>query len=105
MADSINTDLLFRMVAHWLATKPKTYYGSTYGAPLEELLQKPLNSPLADAFLSKMREDIPVISALPSEAVNLWAESKDGDKKILHIEIYGQYVSLDDLIGVPRGNY
>lgn len=105
MAEALNTDLLFRMIAHWLATKPNSYYGSTYGAPLEELLQKPLSSPMSDAFLAKMREDIPVLALLPGEAVNLWAENDGVDRKTIHIEIYGQYVSLDDLLEVSRGNY
>lgn len=104
MAETLNTDLLFRMIAHWLATKPNSYYGSSYGAPLEELLQKPLNSPMSDAFLAKMREDIPVLAALPGEAVNLWASTEGVDRKNLHIEILGRYVSLDDLLEVSSGN-
>ncbi len=105
MADDLNTDLIFRMIAHWLATPPNAYYGSTYGSPLEDMLQKPLSSPIADAFLAKMREDIPVIAALPSGTVNLWAEDDGLDKKTIHIEVSGRTVSLADLGAVSRGNF
>jgi len=103
--DAYNVDLLFRMVSHWLATKPFTYLGSTYGAPTEELLQKPLSSPIADAFLAKMREDIPVLAALPAGVINMYAEPDGIDRKNIYIEINGSAVSLSDLGDVKRGSY
>lgn len=105
MAEALNTDLVFRMIAHWVQTKPRTYYGSSYGCPLEDMLQKPLSSPIADAFLAKMREDIPVVAALPNGAVNLRTDSDGLEKKFIYIEVFGQMVSLDDLGEVSRGNY
>jgi hypothetical protein len=103
--DAYNVDLLFRMVAHWLKTKPFTYLGSTYGAPTEELLQKPLSSPIADAFLAKMRDDIPVLAALPPGVINMYADSDGIERKNIYIEINGSAVSLSDLGDVQRGSY
>lgn len=105
MAESLNTDLLFRMIAHWWNTKPNTYYGSTYGNPVEDMLQKPLNSPIADWFLAKMIEDIPVLGALPAGTVNLYTTSEGVDIKSIHIEVAGQVLALADLSEVSRGNY
>ncbi|WP_122558511.1 hypothetical protein [Pseudomonas viridiflava] len=105
MAQALNTDLIFRMVAHWLNTKPGSYYGSTYGAPNEDLLQKPLNSPIADAYLAKMFVDIPVLAALPPGIINIYAENEGVDVKRLYIEVSGQTISLSDLSEVSRGNY
>lgn len=103
--DPLNTDLLFRMIAHWAATKPNTYYGSTYGSPGEDLLQKPLSSPIADAYLAKMREDIPVIADLPPGTINMYSTHDGLDRKSIFIEINGAYVSLADLGDVNRGSY
>ncbi|MFJ3487113.1 hypothetical protein ACIPL1_27395 [Pseudomonas sp. NPDC090202] len=105
MAETLNTDLLFRMIAHWLNTKPNSYYGTTYGNPLEDMLQKPLNSPIADAFLAKMRQDIPVLDALPSGTINLYTTNEGVDVKNIYIEVAGQTLSLSDLAEVSRGNY
>lgn len=103
--DTLNTDLLFRMIAHWVGTRPYTYYGSTYGAPTEDLLQKPLSSPIADAYLAKMREDIPVIASLPPGTINMYTSNDGLDRKTIFIEINGSYVSLADLGDVQRGSY
>lgn len=103
--DTLNTDLLFRMIAHWLGTRPNTYYGSTYGAPTEDLLQKPLSSPIADAFLAKMRTDIPVIAALPAGTINMHSTHDGLDRRNIYIEINGSYLSLADLGEVQRGTY
>lgn len=103
--DVFNVDLLFRMVGHWLGTVPNSYHGSTYGAPLMELLQKPLSSPIADAFLAKMRVDIPVLAALPMGTINMYAENKGIDRKSIFIEINGSSLSLSDIGEVKRGPY
>ena len=103
--DTLNPDLLFRMIAHWVGTKPSAYYGSSYGAPTDDMLQKPLSSPIADAYLAKMREDIPVIAALPVGAVNLHVTNNGLDRKNIFIEINGSMVSLSELGEVKRGSY
>jgi len=103
--DAFNVDLLFRYIAHWVGTKPKTYLGSTYGAPTEDLLQKPLSSPLADAYLAKMRVDLPVIAALPNGAVSMSITNDGIDRLNIYISINGASVSIADLEGISRGAY
>lgn len=101
----LNTDLIFRMVAHWWSTKPGAYYGTTYGNPVEEMLQKPLNSPVADYFIAKMLKDIPVLGALPAGTINLYMTATGVDIRDVHIEVAGKTLALSDLNGVSRGNY
>lgn len=103
--DTFNVDLLFRFVAHWVATKPKTYLGSTYGAPTEDLLQKPLSQPLSDIYLAKMLKDLPVLAALPPGVVSMSVSNDGLDRKNIFITIAGSSVSLASLGGVARGNY
>jgi hypothetical protein len=104
--DVFNVDLLFRMIAHWLRTKPKSYLGSPYGAPLDDWLQKPLSSPIADAFLAKMKVDIPVLAALPPGTISLEATDDGIDQRNLFININGSSISVDSLVGeVDRGSY
>lgn len=105
MAEPLNTDLLFHMIAHWWATKPNSYYGSTYGNPADDLLQKPLSTPLADYFLAKLFTDIPVLAALPQGTVNIYMTSEGVDIRNAHIEVNGQMLELADLTEVSRGNY
>ncbi|MFV3292428.1 MULTISPECIES: hypothetical protein [Pseudomonas] len=105
MAEPLNTELLFRMIAHWWQTKPNTYYGSTYGNPADDLLQKPLSTSLGDWYLAKMIEDIPVLGALPAGMLNLYVDQQGVDIKDVHIELAGQSIQLSDLSEVSRGNF
>lgn len=97
MASVINGDLLQAMVRHWLGTPPNGYLGSGYGADVMSLLQQAMLTMNADAFIAKMREDLPIIGALPSSAVNLYFEDRGNDSKVLLIEVMDSLVSIDNL--------
>ncbi|NCC41613.1 MAG: hypothetical protein EOM21_19775 [Gammaproteobacteria bacterium] len=78
------------MVGDWLATPVNGYLGSNYGQDLKRILHTPMASPAADAQLAKLREDVPVLGILPSNAINIYAQSRDYDIKMIYIEVAGQ---------------
>lgn len=53
------------MVRHWLNTPVEGYLGSGYGQDAKALLQLPQADGAPEAFLEKMRQDIPALQALP----------------------------------------
>lgn len=90
------------MVTHWLSTPPNGYLGSDYGSDPQALLQTPMAAVgLGDAFLDKMRQDVPVIGALPAGAVNVHLEkmSNRNDGKRLLIEVLDSVVSVSQSEG------
>ena len=92
--DKITATDLQGMVTHWVGTPPNGYLGSDYGADTLAMLQSPMKIGLADAFLSKLRADVPLVGALPAGAVNLYAQDAGPDKRSIFIEASGQLVAL-----------
>jgi len=83
-----------KMVRHWLDTPCNAYLGSDYGQDAKSLLQRPLSDGLADSFLQKLREDVPVVGVLPPGAVNLYAEETPPDRLHIFIDIAGQDIDV-----------
>lgn len=98
MAQNIlNGTEVLGMVTHWLDTPPNGYLGSDYGSDPQALLHAPMAAAgLGDAFLDKMRQDVPVIGALPDRAVNVHLEKlpNRNDGKRLLIEVLDSVVSV-----------
>lgn len=84
------------MVRHWLRTPPNGYHGSSYGSDPHSLLQQPLSTGLADAFLAKLLEDIPILGALPAGAVNVLFQDNDKESKLLMIEVLDSLITIDE---------
>ncbi|MCM1128931.1 MAG: hypothetical protein NC211_03510 [Alistipes senegalensis] len=82
------------MVRHWLNTPVGSYLGSDYGQDVKSLLQRPHADGAADAFLAKMREDVPVLQALPAGALNLYGITSLPDRLDLVIEVAGQAIEI-----------
>lgn len=78
------------MARHWLHTPAFGYLGSDYGQDLKSLLQRPHADTAADAFLAKMRGDLPVLQVLPAGAVNLYARESGIDRLDIVLDIAGQ---------------
>ena|SRR5437763_13266644 len=93
MANISKNDLV-DMIRHWLATPPNGYLGSSYGADLKALLQNPLSTGVADSLLAKMRVDIPLVAALPSSALNIYAVAEGPDKLTIQIDVAGELIPL-----------
>jgi hypothetical protein len=83
-----------RMVRHWLKTPTNGYLGSDYGQDAKSLLQRPHADGLADAFLQKLRTDVPIVGAMPSEDVNLYAINTPPDKTEIVIEVAGTGIEV-----------
>lgn len=92
--DKITADELQGMVTHWAATPPNGYLGSSYGADTLAMLHTPQKTGLADAFLNKLREDVPLVGALPAQALNLYAQDSAPDQRTIYIEASGRLVAL-----------
>lgn len=78
-----------RMITHWLQTPPNGYLGSDYGSDAKSLLQKALHSGVADAFIEKMKKDLPILSVIPQENIGLYSIPEPPDKLRLFIAIDG----------------
>lgn len=83
------------MVTHWLGCPPNGYLGSGYGSALQDLLQTPLSGGAADAVLRKLRDDVPVMSQIPEDSLNIFAQNEPPDGLRLFIEVAGSFVRVD----------
>lgn len=83
----IESDDVVGMVTHWLSTPVNGYFGSGYGADRASLLLAPLSSNRADAFLAKMRRDIPLLGMLSDDMLSIEAERQGFEVIMLHIRI------------------
>lgn len=61
------------MTTHWLDTPVMGYLGSSYGQDLKANLQLPQNEAVANDYIRKLQNDVPVLSILPDGAIGLYA--------------------------------
>lgn len=98
MADLVDVLQIEKMIDHWIGTPPNGYLGSSYGADLPSLLQKPISvlNIEADKFLAKMKQDIPILQALPAGSVNIYGQKVPGtfDKYEIFVTIFERQISL-----------
>lgn len=97
----LNATDLAEMTTHWLGCPVGGYLGSGYGSDIKDLLQRPLSAGLANRALAKLREDIPVIGALPSDALNIYAQREGSERLNIAFDINGSWVQLDQSGGNP----
>ncbi|WP_211474993.1 hypothetical protein [Collimonas humicola] len=89
MKSTITAQDIQAMVRHWLCTPPNGYLGSDYGADPQSLLQNPMAAGIGDAFISKMREDVPALEVMPSGAVNVFYVDALPDRRELIVDVAG----------------
>ena len=97
MSSKITPQSVQAMVTHWLSTPVNAYLGSDYGSDLMPLLQLPLRDhTAADAAITKLRTDVPIITALPPEstAIYTYAEPEKVDSLGLVVEVAGQAIDV-----------
>lgn len=87
--NAINAQDIQRMITHWLSTPVNGYLGSDYGSDVKSLLQKALHSGVADAFIAKMKKDLPILSVIPQENIGLYSVPEPPDKIRIYIAIAG----------------
>ncbi len=76
-----------KMVRHWLSTPVNSYLGSDYGFDKHALLFTPLTMNAADEVIAKLRRDVPVLSILPPDSINLYSVPLSPDKLHFILEI------------------
>lgn len=94
---SITANDVQGMVSHWLGCRPNGYLGSGYGSGVRDLLQTPLHGGGADRLVAKLRDDVPIIAAMPADAVNVAASPAAGspDRLDFFVEVAGTFVQMD----------
>lgn len=96
----IDSSAITGMVEHWLDTPVNGYVGSSYGADIASLLFAPLSDNRADAFLAKMKQDIPVLAMLNDEQLTIQAETQGFEVVMLYLRIGSIMIPL----GKPDAN-
>ncbi|AJK46253.1 hypothetical protein BGL_1c17440 [Burkholderia plantarii] len=82
------------MVRHWLDTPVSGYLGSDYGQDAKSLLQLPQADGAPEAFLQKLRADVPVLQSLPAGALNLYGVPSLPDRLELIVEVGGRAIQV-----------
>lgn len=88
-----------KMVRHWLEVPEGGYLGSGYGSNIRALLQRPQfgDRRRVDAFLAKLRRDVPVLNTLPSDALALYATPQGPDQMHIVLSVAGRNYDLSEL--------
>lgn len=86
------------MVSHWLKTPVNGYLGSDYGQDAKSMLQKPMtDSTQADAFIAKLRHDVPAIEAMPAGTVNLYHVDAQPDQRRIVISVGNALLNVSEI--------
>lgn len=92
----ITAERILAMVRHHLACPPFGYLGSTYGSDVRRLLQQPFTGGLADSFLAKMREDLPILD-MAGVTLELGFKDEYPDKRHLILLVSDYEISLGEV--------
>lgn len=83
------------MVTHWLGCPTNGYLGSGYGSAVLDVLQTPAAGVAVDQLIAKLKTDVPVLSALPESAINVYAEQVAIDRTRLLVEVAGSLIPAE----------
>lgn len=82
------------MARHWLSCPPNGYLGSSYGAPVKDILQTPQQSGLVDDLIAKFQADVPLAQRAPSGAINVYSFAEGIDTKNVVFEVMGNLIPI-----------
>lgn len=86
------------MVTHWLQTPVNGYLGSDYGQDAKAMLQRPMaDTGEADAFLAKLRHDVPAVEAMPAGTVNVYHYNELPDQRRIVISVGSALLNVSDI--------
>jgi hypothetical protein len=94
---TIDSKEIQKFVNHWLSVPAFGYLGSDYGQETKSLLQRPQSDGAADAYLRKLRTDVPVIDVLPAGSTNLYGVQTAPDRLDLVIEVAGTTFTIPEI--------
>ncbi len=89
----INTSFVLGQVKHWLATPVNGYVGSNYGVDVKSYLHTPMNEFDGDAFIEKMKRDIPILNGFEDGAINVYIQNDGIDGKQILIQVGNNVIS------------
>lgn len=95
--NTVSGEDIAQMIDHWLHTPAWSYLGSNYGHDIASLLQRPNSEGAADDFLTKLRADVPIVTALPEGALSLYAVPDGLDRLSIHLGIGNRTYNLSDM--------
>lgn len=75
------------MLEHWNGTPANSYRGSSYGEAINRTLFQDMSADAADKIISDLKEDIPLLANLDSDALSVLSENIGPDKKQIYIAI------------------
>lgn len=75
------------ILEHWQNTKANAYRGSSYGEDHSKLLLQAMSTDLADQYLSKLKQDIPLLANLDSDTLSIWSEDLGHDTKRIYLSV------------------
>lgn len=90
----LGTSEIAAILDHWQNTPANAYRGSSYGEDHKKLLLKPMNTDIADQYLSKLKADIPLLASLNSDTLAIYSEDIGHDKKRIHLSVGGVLIPI-----------
>lgn len=90
----IVADDIKNMVNHWMSTPAGGYFGQSYGSDIKRILLRQLSAANADEFIKKIRQDIPVLTQIPSGDFSILTEPK-GDSEVIIYLFIGQSIQIE----------
>lgn len=91
----IVTQHIIAMIEHWLSTPPNAYIGSRYGAPLNDLILNRLSAPVGNAFIAKMKTDIPILNQLGPDQLSLYSDTEGHETRIIYLRVGNVNINLN----------
>ncbi len=97
-----SSEIIKRIIEHWLATPPNGYLGYRYGRNLAELLFHPMNEDRADILLSWIKKDIPIFRNATDGELSVVSEAIGIDQKRYYIQFGEIQVLIPDNQGAQK---
>lgn len=94
----IKTQHIVNMINHWLATPPNGYFAQGYGCNVKEQLLQNLSAFTADAFIAKMKQDIPVLQQLNDDQLSIVTNTVDFERVQVFIQLGTVFIEVKPAI-------
>ena len=93
----IDRNKILAMLDHWFNSEINGYFGSPYGPDLNSLLMGPLDSPVANEFINKMKQDIPILQQLSADQLALYSQNEGFETKVIYLKIGDVAINLNQV--------
>ena len=90
----ITAQKLLNAFNYWLATPVNSIFGSSFGCDKSALFLQPLSSPVADAFIAKLKVDLPIFAELNNEQMSIQVETKEFDVVMIYFRLGNILIEL-----------